>query len=143
MSIIVKVASSTSNLESVFAIRKKVFVEEQNVSEAEEYDAFETASTHLIAFVNGEAVGTCRYRNTDKGIKLERFAVLQEKRKDGIGAALVKETLAQVDLSQHIYLHAQIQVVDFYKNFGFEKVGSEFEEAGIKHYKMVLRNLST
>jgi predicted GNAT family N-acyltransferase len=38
-----------------------------------------------------------------------------------------------------VYLHAQVQVVDFYAKFGFEAVGPQFEEAGIQHYKMVLR----
>ena len=138
MSVIVKVASSSAQLKSVFAVRKKVFVEEQAVSEEEEYDAFETSSTHLIALIKKTVVGTCRFRNTDKGIKLERFAVLKEYRGHGVGEALVKETLDQIDISQHVYLHAQIQVVDFYAKYGFMKQGNQFEEAGIKHHKMVL-----
>ena len=138
MSVIVKVANSSGNLKSVFAVRKKVFVEEQAVSEEEEYDAFETSSTHLIASIDKNIVGTCRFRNTNKGIKLERFAVLKEYRNNGVGVALVKETLSQVDISQHVYLHAQVQVVDFYAKYGFVKTGDLFEEAGIKHFKMVL-----
>ena len=39
-------------------------------------------------------------------------------------------------LKQKIYLHAQIQTVDFYQKLSFEKDGEIFEEAGIKHYKM-------
>jgi predicted GNAT family N-acyltransferase len=138
MRVIVKVANSSGNLKSVFAVRKKVFVEEQAVSEEEEYDAFETSSTHLIASIDKNIVGTCRFRNTNKGIKLERFAVLKEYRNNGVGVALVKETLNQVDISQHVYLHAQVQVVDFYAKYGFVKTGDLFEEAGIKHFKMVL-----
>ena len=38
-----------------------------------------------------------------------------------------------------IYLHAQIQVVEFYQKLGFVKQGNLFEEAGIKHYKMVFK----
>jgi len=41
-----------------------------------------------------------------------------------------------LDMKQKIYLHAQIQTVDFYQKLSFEKDGEIFEEAGIKHYKM-------
>jgi predicted GNAT family N-acyltransferase len=34
-------------------------------------------------------------------------------------------------------MHAQIQAVSLYEKFGFEKTGPEFEEAGIRHFKMV------
>ena len=137
-SINVQIANTSSQLDEIFDIRRKVFVIEQEVDEREEYDEFETSSTHLIAFYNGEPAGTCRVRNTEKGIKLERFAVLKAYRNKAIGAALVKSVLDRIDLNQHIYLHAQIQVVDFYARFGFKKVGRMFEEANIKHYKMEL-----
>ncbi len=132
------IANSNEQLEAIFKIRREVFVEEQKVDEAEEYDEFETSSTHLLALYNDYPVGTCRFRNTDKGIKLERFAVLKSHRDKSVGKALVMATLDQVDLNQYIYLHAQIQVVDFYKKYGFVAVGDMFEEANIKHYKMEL-----
>lgn len=137
-SINVQIANSKKQLEDIFEIRRKVFVVEQQVDEREEYDEFETSSTHLIALYNNKPAGTCRFRNTEKGIKLERFAVLHEFRNKAIGAALVNKTLDLVDLNQHIYLHAQIQVVDFYAQFGFKKVGDMFVEANIKHFKMEL-----
>ncbi len=137
-SINVQIANSKKQLEDIFEIRRQVFVVEQQVDEREEYDEFETSSTHLIAMWNNEPAGTCRFRNTEKGIKLERFAVLDGYRNKSVGAALVKKTLELIDLNQHVYLHAQIQVVDFYALFGFKKVGDIFVEANIKHYKMVL-----
>jgi predicted GNAT family N-acyltransferase len=137
--IIISPANNAEALSQVFEIRKEVFVREQGVSEREEYDEFETSSAHCIAYVDEEPAGTCRYRNTEKGIKLERFAVLKKYRGMGVGRYLVQHCLAQVDQSQYIYLHAQIQVVDFYSKFGFEKEGNQFEEAGIKHYKMRLK----
>ena len=36
------------------------------------------------------------------------------------------------------YLHAQVQVVGFYEKVGFKKIGDEFDEVGIMHYKMIL-----
>jgi predicted GNAT family N-acyltransferase len=135
----VKIAESASELQVIFDIRKRVFVEEQKVDEREEYDDFEDTSTHLAGFVDDEIVGTARFRRTANGVKLERFAVLPEARGLGLGAELVKKTLELTEHYDNIYLHAQIQVVEFYRKFGFVTEGDEFVEAGIRHYKMTLR----
>lgn len=134
--IIVKVADSPQSMEAIFGVRREVFVIEQSVSEEEEYDEFETSSTHLFATCDNRVVGTCRYRNTSQGTKLERFAVLKDYRTRSVGASLLLAALAAVDQSRLIYLHAQVQVVEFYKKYGFAQVGEQFEEAGIQHYKM-------
>ena len=87
--------------------------------------------------MNDVSCGVARWRKTDKGIKLERFAVLAKFRGYGVGKRLVEEVLKDVlTMEQKIYLHAQIQTVDFYQKLSFEKDGEIFEEAGIKHYKM-------
>ena len=133
------IIANTSELrEGLFDIRKKVFVEEQKVDAKQEYDQYDTSSSHLIALLDSTPVGTCRFRNTEYGIKLERFAVLNEYRGQGIGSELVHKVLNVCDIKQRIYLHAQIQVVAFYQQFGFVQEGPLFVEAGIKHYKMVL-----
>ena len=134
--IIVKVADSPQSMEAIFGVRREVFVIEQSVSEEEEYDEFETSSTHLFATCDNRVVGTCRYRNTSQGTKLERFAVLKDYRTRSVGASLLLAALAAVDQSRLIYLHAQVQVVEFYKKYGFAQVGEQFEEAGTQHYKM-------
>ena len=41
--------------------------------------------------------------------------------------------------SSSIYLHAQLAAMGLYQKFGFEKVGAQFEEAGIQHFKMILK----
>ena len=135
--IIVKVADSPQSMEAIFEVRRAVFVIEQSVSEEEEYDEFEISSTHLFATCDNRVVGTCRYRKTSQGTKLERFAVLEAYRTRSVGASLLEAALSAVDQGQLIYLHAQVQVVDFYKKYGFAQVGEQFEEAGIQHYKMV------
>ncbi|MDG1046271.1 MAG: GNAT family N-acetyltransferase [Bacteroidia bacterium] len=135
--IIVKVADSPQSMEAIFEIRRTVFVIEQSVSEEEEYDEFESSSTHLFATCDNQVVGTCRFRNTSLGIKLERFAVIKAYRAQSVGASLLKAALALVDHDRMIYLHAQVQVVEFYKKYGFAQVGEQFEEAGIQHFKMI------
>ena len=121
-------------------IRTAVFVQEQGVDASDEYDAFEEVSQHYLVNVDSKAVATTRWRFTPNGIKLERFAVLPTYRGEGIGKYLLDQVIEEVQKhSKPIYLHAQIQVVDFYQKFGFEKEGVPFEEAGIQHFKMLFK----
>jgi len=134
--IIVKKVSAPADLETVFAIRRQVFVVEQNCPPELEWE-FEDESTHFLATVNGEPAGASRWRKTDKGYKLERFAVLEAFR-GGVGSALVRAVLDDLPADAgYVYMHAQLPAVSLYQKFGFEKVGEEFEEAGIRHFKMV------
>src|SRR6201996_8803557 len=129
--------SDPETLEKVFAIRREVFVGEQNCPPELEWE-HEEESNHFLATVDGEPAGASRWRKTDKGYKLERFAVLKKFRGKGIGQELVKAVLSDLPKDAgYVYMHAQIQAIPLYEKFDFVKVGDEFEEAGIRHYKMV------
>lgn len=133
--------NNQAELQQVFAIRKEVFVHEQNCPPELEWE-YEDESVHFLATVNTEPAGAARWRKTANGYKLERFAVLKKFRGFGVGQALVKAVLADLpEGAEPVYLHAQIQAVTLYEKFLFEKMGEEFEEAGIRHYKMVLNTL--
>ena len=120
-------------------IRYEVFVIGQNCPEEIEWE-FEEESTHFLVYDNGEAVATARHRKTKNGYKLERFAVLESERGKSYGNIVLKAILADLaDFNGLIYMHAQIQVLPFYEKVGFIKEGALFEEAGIKHYKMVYK----
>ena len=41
---------------------------------------------------------------------------------------------------ERIYLHSQIESIGFYKNLGFIEQGDVFQEAGIDHVLMELKN---
>ncbi len=141
--------TTPADLEATFAIRRAVFVVEQNVDAREEYE-YEEESRHFLARTDTEdgrtESGTARWRRTEKGIKLERFAVLAQFRGQGVGKALVRAVLDDVfsqqpqtyDPLESIYLHAQVTAMPLYAGFGFVPVGPMFEEAGIQHRKMVL-----
>jgi predicted GNAT family N-acyltransferase len=123
-----------------FQIRRKVFVDEQGVSRNDENDFFEISARHYLAFCNQQAAGAARWRETNQGIKLERFAVLKEFRNKGIGALLLKKIIRDTkSYNKQIYLHAQLSAVNFYEREGFKLEGELFSEADIQHYKMVLR----
>jgi predicted GNAT family N-acyltransferase len=134
----VKIITSENNLKIAFAIRKKVFVEEQKVPEDIEWDEFEYNANHVLAYIQDKPVGTARWRQTRKGVKLERFAVLPEFRSFGVGKNLVQFILNELMNSETIYLHAQEHVIKFYEYFGFVKKGSKFFEADIPHWLMEL-----
>ena len=135
--IVVNKATTQEDLDKVYAVRREVFVVEQNCPPELEWE-FEEESNHFLATVDGEAAGACRWRKIDKGYKLERFAVLKKFRGFGVGQALVQAVLDDLPTdAAYVYLHAQIQAVSLYKKFGFEETGPEFEEAGIRHYKMI------
>lgn len=141
--ITVSTIQSKIDLDTVFAIRRDVFVDEQHVPAEDEYDEFEITSNHFLALLDGQPVGTARWRRTSKGIKLERFAVRASARKKGVGKALVQAVLNDVFSQQpepieSIYLHAQVTAMPLYADFGFVPVGPKFDECGIQHYKMVL-----
>jgi len=128
---------SQEELESAFAIRRKVFVEEQGVDPKLEWDK-EEVCTHFLALLDNKPCGACRYRKTDNGYKLERFAVLKEFRGKRVGQAMVAAVLDDIpDSADAIYLNAQADAVSLYAKFGFATYGDQFEEAGIMHYKMV------
>lgn len=134
----VKKVSDDENLQKVFAVRRIVFVDEQNCPPELEWE-FEDESNHFLATMDEIPAGASRWRKTDKGYKLERFAVLKEYRGLGVGQELVKAVLADLPAdASYVYLHAQIQAIGLYEKFGFKKTGPEFEEAGIRHYKMIL-----
>jgi len=135
--LLVKKTKNREELEKVFAIRKTVFVEEQNCPPELEWEN-EDVSIHFLAEMNGEPCGACRWRKTEQGYKLERFAVLKEFRGKRIGQALVAAALADLpENADYIYLNAQITAMPLYARFGFVAEGEQFDEAGIQHFKMV------
>lgn len=134
---VIKLNFGDPQLDEGFAIRRKVFVDEQHCPADLEYQN-DDVSTHFLAKCNGVPCGAARWRKTENGIKLERFAVLPEYRGKGVGAHLVKAVLADISGSAgKIYLNSQVSAMDFYLPFGFKPVGDRFEEAGIMHQQML------
>lgn len=130
-------------LKKAFRIREEVFVKEQCVDPDEEYDAFENESSQFLAYQGQQEVGTARWRFTESGVKLERFAVLKPFRGIGVGQALVMAVLSDIQshpdsLGKTIYLHGQVTAMGLYEKFGFQKTGDLFVECGIDHYLMEL-----
>ena len=139
MNLKIQLVKNKEEYEDILEIRKKVFIREQNVPESIEIE-YENVSSHVICFLDGNPIGTGRWRESDFGIKLERFAVLKKYRGLGIGKEIVNFILSQISSNKTIYLHAQEAVVDFYKKLGFNVSGKQFYEADIPHSKMIYKS---
>ena len=131
------------DLDAAFTIREKVFQEEQGVPAAKEHDEHDRrdARHYLARIGDGTPAGAARWRETENGVKLERFAVLAGCRNQEVGATLLHAVLADVQAElpdADVYLNAQLRAVAFYERHGFRTEGEVFEEASIQHYKMVL-----
>lgn len=120
-------------------IRREVFIEGQNVPEAEEVDGLDPACTHFLAFSDGEPAGTARLRITGDGhAKVERVAVLERFRGRALGDALMDAIEAATAEMGHpeAVLAAQVQVIPFYERRGWIAEGPVFMDAGIPHRTM-------
>lgn len=133
--------TSDDDMAACFDIRRAVFVEEQQVSEALEMDGKDGAARHFAVRTGDRIIATCRVRFTGSAAKIERVAVLKDYRAKGVGRVLMKYLLQEIARSGDIQLFklsAQAPAVPFYEKLGFKTRGGEYLEAGIPHYDMVL-----
>jgi predicted GNAT family N-acyltransferase len=131
--LIVRIAGADAERAAALEVRRRVFIEEQGVDAALERDQHDDACAHLVALAAGRVVGTARYRRTERGVKLERVAVLAEVRGCGVGSALVRHAIALLPTGSDIYIHAQQSALGFWQHMGFVAEGAPFHEAGIPH----------
>lgn len=125
-------------LESIaFAIRRQVFVEEQNVSQERE-SMDDAEAIHYLATVNGLPAGAARYRIMEKGAKIERIAVLNSYRGKKVGEAILNKIVEDLHDQKKIYLYAQVNACPFYIKNGFRQTNNYFLDAGIEHVEMDL-----
>jgi len=133
---LVRIADWRRDQDALRAIRRRVFIEEQQISEALEWDGQDGDARHVVAVDdNGIPVGTGRLLRDGR---IGRMAVLPKARRRGIGRALLDALLrsARSNGMPNVYLDAQVSVLEFYRHAGFESVGRTFLEASIPHQRM-------
>jgi predicted GNAT family N-acyltransferase len=137
--LVIKTAESPQDFSAIESIRRKVFQLEQGVDAALDFDGKDALSEQIIAYLDGEPVGTARIRYLDcKTAKIERLAVLSSARGKGIGKQIMEKALdiASENNIERVVIHAQEHVKGLHQKLGFEAEGEIFEEAGIPHVKM-------
>ena len=120
------------------AIRRSVFVIEQHIAEADEWDGIDPQCRHVVARdLSGRPIGTGRLLPDGH---IGRMAVLAPWRRTGVGNAMLQALIGMASGAGHAaaVLNAQTAVVPFYARHGFVAYGEEFMEAGIPHRAMRL-----
>lgn len=131
---------------AAMAIREVVFIEEQQVPREIERDDEDPSAYHVLAQVEGHAVGTGRlveWKAPPKGEEgrwgqVGRMAVLVSHRRAKVGSKILSalEEEARRRGLDGLLLHAQVYAHGFYEHVGYHDHGPIFEEAGIPHVEM-------
>jgi len=122
-----------------YAIRRRVFIEEQHVPEEIELDADDAQAFHALATLGGDAIGCGRMLDHGDGeVKIGRMAVVPQFRGAGVGRDILRFLMdrARARGLRKAILHAQLSAEGFYLKEGFRPIGGVFDEAGIAHRKM-------
>jgi predicted GNAT family N-acyltransferase len=141
---VIEVGDDRSRMEQAWALRRRVFIEEQHVPEEIELDADDARAVHALALEvanpNGteRPVGCGRMLVHGDYVKIGRMAVLAERRGTGVGRRVLEFLLehARQRGFRRAVLDAQMHAEGFYLKQGFIPVGEVFEEAGIMHRRM-------
>ena len=125
--------------QAIRAVRLRVFIQEQGIDPALEYDELDDTAVHAIALVDGAPSGTGRLVPDEPGVaRIGRMAVDAAWRRHGVGSHLLRilEAEAQRQGYHTALLHAQTYVQAFYQALGYQAEGEPFWEAGIEHVAM-------
>ena len=98
--------------------------------------------THFCAVQDGAVLACVSLKPLENGsLQLKQMAVAENRRLEGIGAALVAhaETWARDRGVDEMVLHARIGAEDFYSRLGYRAEGPIFEENTIPHVRMTKR----
>jgi predicted GNAT family N-acyltransferase len=126
-------------LTDAHTIRRKVFVEEQGIREADEFDGTDDACIHLVVYDSADApVATGRIQITLDEFNIGRVAVLPSQRGKGYGV-FVMQILIHACFSmggERQTVNAQLSAQGFYQKLGFAACGEAYDKAGISHITM-------
>ncbi|KRN93572.1 GNAT family N-acetyltransferase [Pediococcus stilesii] len=120
-------------------IRKQVFIEEQGIDPALEFDENEDFFTYFVGYDDGRPVVTARARRTDDDVWLvQRVATRSGYRRHGLARDLFEfiEDEAKKAKIKKIRLHAQETAEPFYFAMNYNRISGPEMEAGIVHYWM-------
>ncbi len=120
-------------------VREEVFIREQHVPVALEWDGMDETAQHLLALSDaGRAIGCARLTGSGN---IGRMAVLKPWRGLGVGRALLTKAVS-IYLQQgveHVSLSAQMHAIPFYEKLDFMVFSKPYLDAGILHVDMRLK----
>lgn len=125
--------------QAVKDIRQQVFIDEQQVPPALEWDDTDEIADHFLAVLpDNTPAGVARmYPSVTDTAHIGRMAILPAYRGKGIGEHLLRHMMAEAAPQyQDLYLSAQVQAIPFYEASGFHVCSSPYDDAGIPHVDM-------
>ena len=138
-------ALTPDELDTHYRIRHEVFVEEQQMFTGSDRDAYDDDLdvVHVLAFLNGEPVGTVRLFPLDRADRLwqgDRLAVLRSARILGLGRPLVRFAVATAGErgGREMVAHIQLQNVALFERLGWHKNGEIEVYVGVHHQPMAI-----
>lgn len=121
-------------------IRRIVFIEGQNVPKELELDDKDATCTHILCQKEDRNVGTLRICFDNDTAKIERVAVLDECRGQGVGFKMMEFAMDKISARHGIKkmkLGSQTHAIAFYQKLGFVVHGDEYVEVGAPHLDMI------
>ncbi len=143
-----KLLSYGDNLQEVYEIRRKVFVEGIGLSETEEFDDMDSQAIHVLVYEQvidetvicnpnvasrNIAVATGRIVYNGTSCKLERIAVLKQFRRKGYGDFTVRMLINRAFTAgiDEVWVDTLPDTVEFFRRIGFHTV-NKMENTDIK-----------
>jgi putative N-acetyltransferase (TIGR04045 family) len=139
-----RLARDANDLAAHYAVRRRVFVDDQALFEGSDEDARDRrpGTLHAVALYDGEVAGAVRlYPLDDAGLwKGDRLAVLPQARVRHLGALLVRFAVATAGERGGHTMVAQIQVpnVRFFEHLGWTTDGPPADYHGVMHQPMAI-----
>ena len=127
------------DLSQPFAIRLRVFCDEQGYAPDMELDDSDKRARHLLLSADGIPVGTGRlYWKTKDTVALGRIAVLKDYRGCHLGQRIVEEMVAETCRmgAKRAELDAQCRAAGFYRKLGFSICGPQHMDGHVPHILM-------
>ena len=118
---------------------RTVFIEEQQIPEAEEWDAEDATCLHLLAEDDTGPLGCARLIARGTTAKIGRVAVMPRARGTGLGRRIMEAALEEARAAgfAEALLESQVSVIGFYETMGFVAEGPEYDDgSGILHRVM-------
>ncbi|HDU7488728.1 TPA: GNAT family N-acetyltransferase [Listeria monocytogenes] len=137
----VKKVTDDIGKQAALKIRNDVFVVEQRVDPALEWDEFDEIYS-VVMFVDyaedGTPLATGRFREKDGYGKVERICTQKVARGTGSGRRIMEaiESEAKSRGLTTLKLGAQVTAIPFYGKLGYETCSGLFLDAGIEHKDM-------
>jgi putative N-acetyltransferase (TIGR04045 family) len=137
-----RLAGSPQELAAHFALRRRVFVDEQRVFTQDDRDARddEPGTLHAVGLLGATICGAVRLYPLDRdGLwRGDRLAVLREQRASHLGAALVRFAVRTAGErgGRRMIAHVQLPNVGFFETLGWWAEGRPEPFHGLDHQLM-------